>query len=201
MTISGFPLTNALRSMGAARVFLGDPFTLAAMTAVPTEGEITAAMPQTLNRLTAPELTGDVAHDAFIVPGQTTVTVPVIYGGTDTLAKFSATGVKNEGFTAPQKPVFTSLLIVPLNEMKTSVDPPTLSYNGTAWDPVTPPVHALWFWKVVPQRPEMRFAYENGGKIIIPVTFEVFYDAARPAGHRVFTQGDPVAAGITTVRL
>ena len=198
MSASSFPLTEALRALGVARAFIGDLFTVAGLEALPTEGEIVPSMPQNLNRLTAPELTGDVAHDAFITPGQMTITVPVIYGGTDTLAKFSAHGSASDGSAGPQSPTYTSLAIIPLREM--AGDPPSIGYDGTAWTPGAP-VHSLFFWKVVPQRPDMRFAWEGAGKIILPVTFEVFYDITRPVGERLFTQGDPVAKGITTLRI
>jgi hypothetical protein len=199
MPATGYTLSAALQNIGVARVFMGDPFTVDGMVAIPTQGEVQVNMPQVLNRLTAPELTGEVAHDAQITPGQMTVVVPVIYGGAQTLDEFSAHGAAGDGYSAPRTPVYTSLLVIPKREMSTA-DPPVISYDGTTWVP-SAPTHALWFWKTVPQRPEMRFSWEDGGRVIIPVTFEVFYDGARPSGHRLFTQGNPVTAGITTVRL
>lgn len=199
MSATGFALTDAIAALGVARAFIGDPFTAGGLSALPHEGEIAASVPQELNRLTAPELTGDVAHDAWVIPGRPTVTVPVIYTGAAQLAKLSAHGVASEGYTAPRRPTYTSLVLFPLSEMSTA-DPPTIAYDGITWTPGAP-VNALWFWKVVPIRPDLRHAFDNGGKIILPVTFEVFFDAARPSAHKVFTQGDPVARGITTVRI
>jgi hypothetical protein len=199
MPATAFDLNTALSALGVARAFIGDPFTASGLDALPTEGEIAVSAPQNLNRLTAPELTGEVAHDAWVTPGQTTVTVPVIYTGAAQLAMLSAHGSASEGSNAPKRPTYTSLVLIPLKEMSTA-DPPAISYDGITWTPAAP-ANALWFWKVVPQRPDLRMAFDNGGKVIIPVTFEVFFDAARPAGHKLFTVGDPVAAGITTVRL
>lgn len=199
MAATGFSLNDAIAALGVARAFIGDPFTANGLVALPTEGEIVPSTPQTLNRLTAPELTGDVAHDAWVTPGQTTVTVPVIYTGATQLASLSATGSASAGHTSPQRPTYTSLVLFPLKEMSTA-DPPTISYDGLTWTPAAP-ANALWFWKVVPQRPDLRMAFDNGGKIILPVTFEVFFDNARPAGHKLFTHGNPVTAGITTVRV
>lgn len=200
MSASGFSLNDALQAIGVARVFIGDPFTEGGLLALPTEGAIEAQVGQTLNRLTAPELTGEVAHDAWILPSQTTVTVPVIYGDPDLFELLSGHGSLHEGYTGPQRPQYTSLVIIPLLEMDTTVDPPTISYNGSAWAPAAP-ARSLWFWKVVPQRPNLSMQFENGGKVIVPVTFEVFFADADeysdiPNGQRIFTYGDPVAAGV-----
>lgn len=200
MAATGFSLTDALQAIGVARVFIGDPFTEGGLVALPTEGTIEANVGQTLNRLTAPEFTGDVAHDAWVLPQQTTVTVPVIYGDPTIFELLSGHGSFHEGYTSPQRPSYTSLVIIPLLEMDNTVDPPTISYDGT-WAPAAPD-HALWFWKVNPQRPNLQFQFDNGGKVIIPVTFEVFFADSDeysniPNGQRIFTYGDPVAAGVT----
>lgn len=197
--LTAFSLSAALSALGVARAFIGDPFTASGMSALPTEGQINASSPQNLNRLTAPELTGDVAHDAVVTPGQTTITVPVIYTGAAQLASLSAHGSASEGYSSPKSPTYTSLLLVPLKEMSTAA-PPTLAYDGTTWTPAAP-ANSIWFWKVVPQRPDLSMAFENGGKVILPVTFEAFFDADRPEGHKLFTVGDPIAHGITEVRL
>lgn len=199
MAATAFSLADAIKALGVARAFTGDPFTASGLAALPTEGAVSVSSPQNLNRLTAPELTGDVAHDAWVTPGQTTVTVPVIYSGATQLAKLSAHASASEGYNSPRRPTYTSLALIPLIEMSTA-DPPTIAYDGVSWTPAAP-LNSVWFWKVVPQRPDLSMAFDNGGKIILPVTFEVFYDNARPAGHRLFTVGDPVAAGITTVRV
>lgn len=202
MPAAGFSLAEALSSIGVARVFIGDPFTADGLTPLPTEGEIRVAVPQTLNRLTAPELTGEVAHDAWVLPGQLQVTVPVIYGDADLFATLSAHGSAHEGYTSPQRPVYTSLVIIPLIEMDTTDDPPTISYATATWAPAAP-TRALWFWKTVPIRPEMAMAFDNGGKVIVPVTFEVFFAgssgdyAGIPNGQKLFTFGDPAAEGVT----
>jgi hypothetical protein len=200
MAAEGFNLQDAIQAIGVARVFIGNPFVEGGLVALPTEGAIEANVQQTLNRLTAPELTGEVAHDAWVIPGQTTITVPVIYGDPDLFELFSAHGSPHEGFTSPQRPVRTSLVIIPLLEMNQTVDPPTISYNGSAWDPA-PPARSFWFWSVVPVRPNISMAFENGGKVIIPVSFEVFFASADeydaiPNGQRVYTYGDPAAAGV-----
>lgn len=206
MAATAFALADAIAALGVARAFIGDAFTEGGLTALPTEGEVTVSAPQSLNRLTAPELTGDVAHDAWVVPGQVTVTVPVIYTGAAQLATLSAHGSASEGYTSPKRPTYTSLVLIPLKEMSTA-DPPTISYTGTTpvWSPAAP-VNSLWFWKTVPQRPDLRMAFDNGGKIILPVTFEVFFADSTsypgvPNGQRIFTHGDPVAKGVTGLKI
>jgi hypothetical protein len=202
MAATGFTLDQAITALGVARAFVGDPFTTDGLMGLPTEGEITATVAQQLNRLTAPELTGEVAHDAYVTPGQITVTVPVIYTGAAQIAALSATGTAHEGYTAPQRPTYTSLVLIPLQELDTSVDPPVFAYDGTDWTPGAP-ANALWFWKTVPQKPDLSMAWENGGKMILPVTFEVFFAGSSgdyegiPNGQKVYTHGDPVASGVT----
>lgn len=206
MSAQGFNLADALAAIGVARVFIGDPFTEGGLISVPTEGAIESGVGQTLNRLTAPEHTGEVAHDAWVVPGQAQITVPVIYGDADLFATLSAHGQAGEGYSAPQRPVYMSLAIIPLLEMDLSSDPPSIAYDGTTWSPA-PPTRALWFWKVVPQRPQLSMAWENGGKVIVPVTFEAFYAgdsgqyAGIPNGQKVYTYGDPVARGVTGLEI
>lgn len=204
MAASGFTLVEALQAVGVARVFIGDPFTEGALVALPTEGTIETNAPQELNVLTAPELTGGIAHDAWVVPGQTTITVPVIYGDPTIFSLLSAHGSLNEGYTSPQRPVYTALVIIPLLEMDTTVDPPIISYDGT-WSP-GPPDRSIWFWKVVPTTPSLSMSWDNGGKVIVPVTFTVFFADADeysniPNGQRVRTYGDPAAEGVTGIAI
>ncbi len=128
------------------------------------------------------------------------MTVPVIWTGPTILALLSAHGSNHEGYTNPQDPTYTSLVIFPLSELDNTADPPTISYNGTTWAPGAP-VNARWYWKVVPLRPDLSQSFERNGKIILPVTFNVFFDGARPSGHKIRTYGNPVTAGISTVRV
>lgn len=199
-------LNDALSALGVAKVFIGDPFTADGLTALVTQGRVSATVGQELNRLTAPEYTGDVAHDAWVVPTRTVVTVPVL-NHPDNWAALSAHGTAHEGFASPQRPTYTSLVIIPLLDMDTSVDPPTISYNGTVWDPVAGPVRSIWFWKTVPIRPEFGWQWEEGGKDIVQVQFEVFYAggsgdyAGIPNGQKIFTAGDPVAEGVTGIAI
>lgn len=192
---TGFNLAAGLTALGVVRVFVEDP-EYDIFVALPTEGAITVNAPQNLNRLTAPELTGDVAHDAWVTNGQVTVVVPVIYTGADQLRLLSATGAASIGTSHPIRPTYRKLFVIPLEEMDlTDPDAPTITYLSEVWAPEAP-VNSIMFWKTVPVYPEITSSWENGGKIIIPVTFEVFFDGTKPSGHKVFTVGDPTTAGI-----
>jgi hypothetical protein len=200
MTATAFALTEAATSTGVLRAFIGDPFTEDGLVALPTEGEIREPSLLELNMMTAGELTGGVPLSASVQMTNPTVTVPVIWTGATMAALLSPTGSASVGHSAPQEPTYTSLVLIPLSELDQTDDPPTISYAATTWAPAAP-ANARWYWKVVPVMPEMTSAYENNGKVILPVTFQVFYDFDRPAGHRVRTYGNPAAQGITTIAI
>lgn len=197
MTATAFAITEAAVSRGVMRAFIGDPFTNGGLVALPTEGAIQQPGMQQLNMLTANELTGGVPLSATVEMTNPTVTVPVIWNDT-VEALLSAHGSASEGFGSPQEPTFTSLVLIPLSELDTTADPPTFGYAASAWSP-SAPVAARWYWKTVPLRPDVSSGYDNNGKIVVPVTFQVFYDFDRPSGHHVMTRGNPVTAGITEI--
>lgn len=200
MAATGFTLADAVSARGVARVFIGDPFTPGGMVCLPTEGAISEVVPQAMNDLALGELTGETPLSGVVVNGKAIVTVPVIYTGAATMALLSAHGSASEGYNSPQEPTYTSLMIVPLSELDTTADPPTISYDGAAWAPAAPS-NARFYWRVVPVRPDFSTAFENNGKVILSVTFNVYIDTDRPSGHMIRTWGNPVAAGITTVRI
>lgn len=198
MTAIAFALTEAAVSMGVLRAFIGDPFTNGGLVALPTQGDIQESVPQNLNVLTADELSGEVPLSASVVQGKPTVTVPVIWTGATMAALLSAHGSASEGYSSPQDPTYTSLVLFPLSEMDNTLDPPRIGYAAAAWTPGIP-ANARFYWKTLPRRPDMSSAFENNGRIIVPVTFDVFYDFDRPSGHRVRTYGNPATQGITTI--
>jgi hypothetical protein len=197
MTATAFALTAAATSRGVLRAFIGDPFTNGGLVALPTEGEIQQPGMQELNMMRAPELTGGAPLSASVVMADPVVTVPVIWNNT-VEALLSAHGSASDGYSSPQDPTYTSLVLIPLSELDTSVDPPTFGYAAAAWAP-TAPVAARWYWKTIPIRPDVSSGFDNNGKVIVPVRFQVFYDFDRPSGHRVMTRGNPAAQGITTI--
>lgn len=213
--ISTPALTAALKAIGNAQVFLGDPFTASGLIAIGAkEGEITVETTEEYSDLTAPELTGPAVHQRSVMGISARVTIPVIAGDADLYAKLSPTGEKGGGWSSPQAVVPTSVLIIPNAEVGGG-----LRYNieGTetvkswkrdagngvaaATGAAAAPVHAIWLWRAVPERPSRSFSYENGGKQIWSVPFQAMFDGARPEGHKIFTTGDPAAQGITTIAI
>src|SRR4051812_38576771 len=103
-SLAPFTLTEALQAIGVAEVFVGDPLvTPSATTGMKslgaTEGNITVSLPQEQNRLTAPELTGGVTHQATTTLGEVLARVPVIMGDPTLYARISPTGNASGGFS------------------------------------------------------------------------------------------------------
>jgi hypothetical protein len=212
MALTPFQLQDALRAVGVARVFVGDPFTANGMLPLgATEGDIEVNIPEELNTLTAPELTGGIAHQATVTLGEVTLVVPLIMGDPALWAKVSAFGSgTGGGHSIPQNVVTTSVAFVPLSELGGG-----LSYDGTTWARLAgngvaaatgvtaEPQNAIWLWRAVPSNPGFRSRYEDGGKVIQDITFTAMWsqNAGVPEGHKVYTRGNPVARGITTLRI
>jgi hypothetical protein len=210
--INQYTLAQALKSVGNAEAFIGDPFTTGSMVSLGAiEGKIGFSAPKTLNKLTAPELTGDVAHQATVTPGEVQVTLPLISDGdlAALLAKISPTGLGGEGSSSPVDVFSTSLLILPRKQVGGG-----LSNVTTVWTRVTKgsniggsgagfaPLGAVWLWRAMPNFDNIPFLYENGGKQVVDVTFigmwysNPTHDADIPEGHKVYTVGDPRRAGV-----
>ena len=204
-------LVEALKAIGNAQVFRGDPFTAGGFIPIGAkEGAISVEFEETYSDLTAPELTGPAVHQRLVMGSTARVTIPVIAGSDDLYATMSPTGLSGGGHSSPQPVVTTSILIIPNAEVGGG-----LSYDGTTWTRLAgnnvaaasgaaaAPKHAVILWRAAPQRPSRSFSPENGGKQILSVVYQaMFFDgAAVPEGQKVWTQGDPVAKGITTFRL
>jgi hypothetical protein len=57
-------------------------------------------------------------------------------------------------------------------------------------------VNSFWIWKARPSKDEVSFGYDDGGRMVVPVTFTSHFYAANPEGHKVYTIGDPRAFAI-----
>lgn len=212
MPIAPFTLAAALAAVGVAEVYIGDPMTNNGMTSLgAVEGTITANVPQEMNPLTAPELTGGVAHQSTITLGDVNVVIPVILGDPTIWARISPTGQASGGWSTPQKVIETSVLIIPRAEVG----------GGLNWDTVAPgwartagngvgaatsaaggiaaPKNAIWLWRCYASFGALPYSYGNGGKVIAEVTFHAMFDATKPEGHKVYTIGDPRAAAPTPI--
>lgn len=197
MSINLQALAAAIRSVGVATVYIGDPFTASGLTALGvTEGDITVDVPITENALKATEYTGDVPHAINVMAGDVTGVIPLIMGDAAIWPKIMPTGTLGVGWSNQQPVVTTSMAIIPNAEITAA----GMSYNGTVWAPAAP-VNAFWFWKVALYPGSMNYHFGDGGKVIMPVRYHAMFDAARPEGHKVLTIGNPVSAGITTLRI
>ncbi len=200
-------LTEALQAIGNAQVYIGTPFSSGGMLPLGAkEGAVGVEIEETANDLTAPELTGPTVHQRTIMGVSARITVPVILGDTTLYAKISPVGSRSGGWSSPQPVVPTSVLLIPNQEVGGGLTYSVGAWTRTAGNGVAgatgaaaAPIHAVWLWRAVPQTPARSFSYENGGKIIVPVTFQAMFDAARPEDHKVFTVGDPAAQGISTI--
>jgi hypothetical protein len=199
MALNRLTLTDAIVAIGVAQVAVGDPFTTGGMEILgATEGDISIDAPFEDNPYTANEYTGGVAHDTTIVAGAITVTVPLLNGQADVYDKIAPNGDgSGGGWSSPISPVTTSVLIIPIKEMSVAG---VLSYTSPTWVPAAP-VHAIWIWKAYPLPGATVFGYDQGGKRITSVTFRGMFYGPNPEGHKVWTRGNPVDAGITTIAI
>lgn len=194
-------LTEAVRAIGRAFVYAGDPTTAGGMVALgATEGEIEVEEPESYNDLTLPEYTGEAVHERQVQHGSPLVTVPLILGptpdGSDDGAavydKISSVGDGSGGGYSTQQPaVTTALLIVPESEVGDG-----LSFTVDVWTPAAP-VHAIWIWRASAEASNQPFRFADGGKVIRSVPFRGLVDRTKPEGHMLWTRGDPDAHGIT----
>lgn len=205
MPITKPALTGGKRDYGRWAVYVGDAFTAGGLVQLGvTEGDIDWEPMEAYRDLTLEEYTGAAPHDRAVVAEGVLVTVPLIIGprvdagddGTAIYDKISALGDgSGGGFSTPQDAVETNLLLIPEFEVGAG-----LSYDGVAWSPAAPK-HARWIWRAVPEATAITLAQTTNEKVIVSVPFRGLYADARPEGHKLYTVGNPVAAGITTVRI
>lgn len=200
-----FPtLQNALRTIGKGYVFVGNPAATGAEGLRPlgaTEGEIKVAFNQEFNDLKFPEYTGPAIHERKMTGENVTVTIPLILGDPDLLEAVSPVSARGGGYSSQQEVAVTSLVIFPESEIRGGLTY-TAGTGGAAgtWTP-NEPVNAVWIWKGHFVRPGMNYKQADGGKVIVETTFQALFDANRPEGHKLYTIGDPVAAGITNLAI
>lgn len=201
--INRVSLAEALRAIGKAYVFAGDATVASGLVALgATEGDIEVEELESYNDLTAPEYTGGAVHERKVIQEGALVTVPLVIGpkadgsddGSSIYDKISSLGDgSGGGYAEQQDAVPTTLLIIPEIEVPAA----GLSFAAAAWDPAdAAPVHAVWLWRAVPEVSAMTFRHGEGGKIIREVPFRAMFDDSMPAGHKLWTRGDPNDHGI-----
>jgi hypothetical protein len=212
MAVARLALSAALSAIGNAQAYIGNPFSAGGLAPLGAkEGPIEVEVEETANDLTAEELTGPMVHERTIMGVSVRITVPLILGDTALYAKINPLGSRSGGHDAPQAVTPTSLVIIPDKEVGGGLTNATGATSGwvraigygfaaaTASDAA--PIHAFWLWRCIPVTPSRSYTYENGGKIVTPVTFQGMFYATNPDGQRLYTVGDPSAQGVTTIRL
>jgi hypothetical protein len=197
-------LTQALRRLGPAELFLGNPLVASGMVNVGAlEGDRTGEIEWNRNVLTAPEYTGDIPHDMMVNVNAARITTSVILNaqGAAIWPKISPVGRNSGGSDGFEPVVPTAALLIPRRELGQS-----LRWDAVAgaWERTEPggavvagalaaPVHALWLWRSVVSHGSVPYPFGDGGKSLVDITVEGMYDELKPDGARVFTFGDPRA--------
>jgi hypothetical protein len=209
--ITPFSLSAALQALGVAQVFIGDPMTSGGMTCLGcTEGVITAQATQALNELTAPELTGNIPHQATATLDKVDIVCSLVMGDPTIYPKISPWGTSGGGHSSPQVVSTTGVLLVPLIQLGGGLqwNVGAAQWQRTAGNGVAAasgataaPVNAIWLWRAVPSFAAQPYQYQNGGKVLTPITFTAMFDVSKTEGNKVYTIGDPraLAAPINVV--
>lgn len=205
MSAIPFTLAQALQAMGVAEVLVGTTSVVSSMVSLgAVEGDVTVDTPFGMNKLTAPELTGDITHQQTITTGDVKVHVPLILGDPTVWAKIMPLGVKGMGWSTPQKPQEVTVCVIPRAELGGSLGYASTTWTRTAGNGVgaatgsgAAPKNAIWLWRATPTIASVPFKYANGGKVITEVIFTAMFDGTRPEGHKALTIGDPMDASIT----
>jgi hypothetical protein len=208
--ITPFQLQQALRAMGVAEVFVGDPTIAGGMVSLgATEGEIGFEATEASNNLTAPESTGGIPHQATVTLESAVITIPLIMGDPALWAKVSATGSAGGGFSTPQRVQETSVLLIPRSELGGGLAY-TLAggWTRTAGNGVAgaagaeaAPQNAIWLWRAYLTRGRVPFRYAEGGKVISEIRATGMMDVSKPEGQMVYTIGAPEAEGVLGIVL
>lgn len=208
--MSPFQLQEAIRAMGMAAVFVGDPTIADGMGALgQTEGDLGLETAETPNKLTTPDSTGGIAHQATVTLESAVITIPLIMGDPALWAKTSATGASGGGYSSPQKVQETSVLLIPLAELggglsySLAAGWARLEGNGVAAavGAAAAPQNAVWLWRAFLTRGRVPFRRQDGGRVVAEVRAEGMMDVTKPEGQMVYTVGAPEAQGVTGIIL
>lgn len=205
-------LSQALGSIGNAHAYRGSFFAAnSALVMGQKMGDIADNSPDpTVSDLTAEEITGAAVHDRIILGGGISLTIPMIVPQDGTFwADMDATGTPGGGFSNPQRPIFTSIAIIPDWEVGGGLKYAAATWTRLAGNGVAAatgaaaaPKNALWIWKAALSRGKATWSIQNGGRMIVPVTISGFWRLEStvgnplPEGHHIYTWGDPVAHAV-----
>ena len=219
-------LETVLRSYGRGVVFyahdgvppaVGDPEAWDGTTELQlahlgdTEGDIVFTPNNTQATLTLPEISGGAVHDAVDLGEAPTLELPLFLADPDLLPIVAPRGISSAGHIRVCDVAERTLVVFPDELFQVAGEGctyDTLSYTlATGWQlggvaltaaQETLLEMALWLWRGYFVRPNSTFKGGHGdeGKNIEPVTFTLMMHPTMPDGHRLYTRGDPAAAGI-----
>lgn len=208
MAINKTILTEAIRRMGPAEIFVGDPLVAVAdpnhmVSLGMLEGERRGEIEYSDNALTMPEYTGDVPHDITSAVSAARIIGSIVLNaaGVDIWEKINPLGSNAGGSSSFTRKPTMGVLLVPHSELGKSLvyDTSEGMWKRTEDDdtvtaePDSDPVHALWLWKAHVKHGSIPYSFDNGGKSLVEVTFEGMFDPTKPEGAKVFLIGDPYA--------
>lgn len=208
-------LETQLRAIGRGVVFEADKWDGATNLALThlgdTEGEITVEVNEELSHLTLPEVTGPAKHKSYVTGEDPVVTVPIFYADPDLRSLVSPTGNASGGYQR-QRPVKEKTLVIFPEDLfldRVTNTHKALTYDGTAWKLGTAALTteqtkllglSMWFWRGYFAKAGPVFRYEDAGKAVQPISFQVMQSdvaiAKIPDGERLYTVGDPKAKNI-----
>jgi hypothetical protein len=177
-----------------------------------TEGELVFNPNPSFNRLTAAELTGDAALEAYVQGEAPVINLPAIYADPATRAILSPTFSASGGYPA-QQPVLELTMAIFVEKLfwnaVTRDHDLVLDPNGGAWTlgTVGSPVAlsaqpdklrlfnlTTWPWRCFSRKAPFSFNQDSGGKSVQTVEVELMIDQTKPSGHMLYTIGDPYLA-------
>jgi hypothetical protein len=173
-----------------------------------TEGPIAFEPNQTVDRLTAVELTGDAALKAKVKGERPVITLPAIYADPVIRGLLSPTGSASGGYSTA-RPVTEFTVVVFAEELfynsTTKLYDQTLDPNGGAWTLGGSALSAqaaklklfgltTWAWRCFPLKAPFNFTDADHGKSVQNVDIELMTDVTKPEGHMLYTIGDPYLA-------
>lgn len=206
MPISKPLLTDAIRRMGPAEVFVGNPLVADGMLSIGTlEGERRGEIEYSDNILTMPEHSGDIPHDVLVSVSVARIACTIVLNGegADVWPKINPLGSNAGGSSGFKRASTTSVLLIPRSELGAELEwDATLNAGAGGWKRTeedgsvvstsdADPAHALWLWKARVSHGSIPYSFEDGGKSRVDVTFEGMFDDTKPEGAKVFLIGNP----------
>lgn len=212
MAIQLADLDSALLAIGKAAIFYAPAWDFASDLHADfqflgfTEGEVRATMNETYNPLTMNEYTGEAPHEETVSGERPELTIPLFAADPNLRTILSPTGSASGGKRRNQPVVTYTLWVLP---EEIFIDP--ADATGQADELVLAPTGSGWtmdgqaltarqtellglgaiFWRVRFGKPDLVYRWEEGGKVVVPVTAMTLYQKLAPNGIRLYALGDP----------